>query len=287
MIKTNIMDDTKAIMDFVNNDAYNWDNGKYAALNTFSNENLTSLCKIVDLKDKNILSVASSGDYLINFILNDAKKVDTFDINIFTNYYQNLKIAAIKKLSYDEFIDFFVYHNFSKKTYAKFNEFLDLDTRFIFDVIFTYCGKKSIYYTNLFKKTNDAYISNFKNIEYIRKQIFDEAKEKMQDQKTTFGLYSYDRIPYNIYVKYDVIYLSDLVKHLNYTLNKDLLIKYHDYIINMLSKFLTNNGLIINYIPEYNNSTLSDVFNDFDLKEIDNNYNQNKKDGVLIYTKKR
>ena len=287
MIKTNIIDDAKAMIDFTTNNDHNWNNDKYSTIDTFSHENLTEVCNIIDLKDKNILSTACSGDQYINFMLNNAKKVDTFDINIFNNYYQNLKIEALKKLNYNDFLSFFVYHKFDKETYMRFNEDLDMDTKLLFDVVFKYNDKKSIYYSNLFRKNDETQIVTFKNNDYLRKQKYEIAQEKIIDKKCNFSLNIIEKIPYNFYEKYDVIYLSNLIKNLNYAISKENLNKYHDYIVNKLSRFLTDNGQIISYIPEYNDYILSNIFNDFDLEKIDNNNYNNKQDGVLIYTKKR
>ena len=69
---------------------------------TWSNENLFLYPKD-DFTNKNILSVTASGDQIINIILNNGTKIDTFDINLYSKYFVALKIAMIKAYDYETF----------------------------------------------------------------------------------------------------------------------------------------------------------------------------------------
>lgn len=69
----------------------------------WSNERLTSVFKIINVQDKRVLCVTSSGDYGVHAILNGAKAVSCFDVNRYCKYYARLKTLMIKKLSYNEF----------------------------------------------------------------------------------------------------------------------------------------------------------------------------------------
>ncbi len=55
--------------------------GKHFFMYPWSNENLDVLFKIIDVKDKDVLSVMSSGDQPLLCHYHGAKHVDTFDIN--------------------------------------------------------------------------------------------------------------------------------------------------------------------------------------------------------------
>lgn len=63
---------------------------------------------VVSPGDK-VLTVASSGDYLLKSIFNGADEITTFDINRLQYYIANLKFWAIQTLNYDEYINLF--HN--------------------------------------------------------------------------------------------------------------------------------------------------------------------------------
>lgn len=56
-------------------------------------------------KDDTVLSVTSSGCNVLNFLLYNAKKIFAVDYNPYQNYLLELKIEAIKKLNYDEFLE--------------------------------------------------------------------------------------------------------------------------------------------------------------------------------------
>ena len=67
----------------------------------FTNENIGAYFSKLDFKDKSVLTVTSSGDHIINSILMGAKEVDAFDVNPLAKHYSELKIAAIKSLTFE------------------------------------------------------------------------------------------------------------------------------------------------------------------------------------------
>ena len=74
---------------------------------SFSNENLHELFRHMDLTDKSVATVGSSGDQAIYSIFKGAKHVTIIDSNILAKPYIDLKIAAIKGLNHREFRKFF------------------------------------------------------------------------------------------------------------------------------------------------------------------------------------
>ena len=54
---------------------------------------------------KSVLTVAGSGDQALFYKLSGAENIDTFDVNINAGIIQDIKCAAIKDLSRDEYID--------------------------------------------------------------------------------------------------------------------------------------------------------------------------------------
>jgi len=51
-----------------------------------------------------ILSITSAGCNIFNFLLYNPKKILSIDFNPYQNYLLELKIEAIKKLDYEEFL---------------------------------------------------------------------------------------------------------------------------------------------------------------------------------------
>ena len=60
------------------------------------NEDLIDSCLSADFRNKNVLSVLSSGDHVLTSRFLDANNVDAFDINRLTLYYFYLRIWTIK-----------------------------------------------------------------------------------------------------------------------------------------------------------------------------------------------
>ena len=69
---------------------------KYAPTYLATNENQASALENFDVKDKDVLCVTSSGDFVFNALSLGARKVVTFDINKFARYVLDLKVATIK-----------------------------------------------------------------------------------------------------------------------------------------------------------------------------------------------
>ena len=67
----------------------------YMRLYSFTTENIKGYIKYFDLKDKNLLTVGSSGDQILNSYFEGCRDITLLDINPFAKYYVNLKIAGI------------------------------------------------------------------------------------------------------------------------------------------------------------------------------------------------
>ena len=83
----------------------------------FTDENINDMTKKLNLANKDILTVTSSGDQALNFLLEGAKSVRLFDENTYAECLFYLKKSLIENLSYEEFINFFLPGLFNKKDY--------------------------------------------------------------------------------------------------------------------------------------------------------------------------
>ena len=59
------------------------------------------------LNKRHILSVIGSGDQILNTAITTPQVIDCFDISVYPEYFINLKLAAIKTLSKEEYLDMF------------------------------------------------------------------------------------------------------------------------------------------------------------------------------------
>ena len=71
-----------------------------------SNEYLNDYFSFLDLEDKKILTVGSSGDQILYALANGAKEVTHVDISPYAKFYIDFKIATIKQLDYEDFKKF-------------------------------------------------------------------------------------------------------------------------------------------------------------------------------------
>ena len=80
---------------------------KNSAMYVFTTENLGEYIKKLKANGKKVLTVTGSGDQLINLALEGVRRVDNFDINQNAYFITQLKLAALKVLSYEEYLNFF------------------------------------------------------------------------------------------------------------------------------------------------------------------------------------
>ena len=182
-------------------------NNSYDTIYPWTNESLSTYYDLNDLKDKNVLTVTSSGDHALHAVLAGATNIDSFDKNKLCKYYSALKIAIIKTLNYDEFIKFYSNNRTIKKLNLESIFYHLNDTEKKFWEKFFYLSKhKKI--DKLFK--DDGYIKPCKNdIKYLEEEFYYKLKNKINDANITY--YDSDiKIFNNENKKYDAIFLSNI-----------------------------------------------------------------------------
>ncbi len=96
-MQKNISNDKSVLMKMLNN-YFNY-NDNIIPMYPWSNENLDELFKLIDVKDKKVLSVMASADQPLLCYLNGAEEVDTFDRNYCTLYHFYLRKWIIEHTS--------------------------------------------------------------------------------------------------------------------------------------------------------------------------------------------
>lgn len=276
------MNTIKSDLNYIFNDK----NGDtFAYLYSRTNEDLKKLFELIDVRDKNILSVLSSSDYLFSALFKEAGNVETFDINRITYRYYYLRkwliqngildagkvctqdvfkiISSIKTSNSSEmesalFWKYFFNLSRCKKNYLYYydNLFIDID------------AKKMIYEDNLRDVANilDGYNLHFKHMNICN--------------------------GFNSDNKYDVIFLSNIMDY-----NRNSKSKIND-IRDNLDDLLTDDGIIVmshfKFFSGFNieHEVFSDSFDYIPLDIIDSSityyvYKRKKKlyNGVKIKTK--
>lgn len=225
---------------------------KYSKMYIMTTENIDGYYKYFDFKNKKVLVPTSSFDHALNAILKGAIEVDTFDINRLSFYMSNLKLAAVKSLTYDEFIEFFLSDNsFNYELYKKICQYLDNDVIEYFNEIykqFNYNGK-SISNSYLFHHGHKNII---KDNTYLLDNNYDFLKEKVKNTKVVFINTSILNLSKLINKKYDLIFLSNISDYAKNLFKGDYLKKYFNFIKNDIIKLLNKNGIVqLAYIYDY------------------------------------
>ena len=233
--------------------------GVDAPMYIYATEMCSSYYPKVGVKNKRVLTICGSGDQVLNAYFFGAKEVVTFDLNAHSERMLRLKIAAIKALSYNEFLKFFgkekVNVGFSYQLYKKIRELLDKKTKEFFNYIYrinkNYGGRVAA--SDSFRRRNDfafgaylvnAYLSNGKS--YLK------LREVIDGKKIRFVRSGIDKIFNKLKgEKFDVINLSNVPNYFMGVCRRNGLdemktINYiHDKIFIGLSKILKKNGKIL------------------------------------------
>lgn len=110
----------------------------FEKLYLFSNENLGTYYKRLNLKGKRVLTVGSSGDQILYSLYYGADEVVCYDICPLSKYYFDLKVACIKNLSFEEFNKLIDLSKmiFSEEVYAKVSHDLKGESRLFWDSLY-------------------------------------------------------------------------------------------------------------------------------------------------------
>ncbi len=211
----------------------------------FTNENIAAYYSKFDFKDKRILTVLGSGDQVLNAILLGAKEIDCFDISIFANFYFALKKAAIKALTYEEFLDFFIEYNtvFEIKLYSKICKYLSPEIKKFWDSLYLEFSGYQIRKSDLFEQTFSHFTdedSILKTNLYLNETEYYKLREVIDNCEVRFfncDILSLSEVCRN---DYDFIGLSNIYSRV-WTSEKETL----ENEIVKLGKMLNKNGVII------------------------------------------
>ncbi len=243
--------------------------GTYSKLYSFTTENVAGYYSKIEFQNKKILTVCGSGDHVLNAILLGSKNIETFDINVFTYYFLNLKIAAVKELSYQDFLNYFLLENNSHamdyKLYVKLSRYLNKTVSNFWKELYKevhYNGnvlRNSPLFHNLYDTNEKKLMSNL----YLNENFFQSLKQNIKGVQITFLESSLLDLKNHCGNHYDFIFLSNISDYLSSMFNKNLLENYQDEIINPLKKKLSKNGKLF-FVYQYDVGNIRSVVDDME-----------------------
>ncbi len=182
----------------------------------YSNEQVCSTMRGLDIAGKDVLTVGSSGDQILFAQLFGANSVTCFDINPFVKQVYDYKVAAIKALTYEQANKMMTSdHLFDPATYAKISSFIkNKDSKLFWD---------DAYLNGFDNDQGLQFISSIYNCEYIENEkLFNALKQKLNEKNLKSVKYIRcdlkelnDKLPKN--AKFDYIMLSNIYDHIGFS----------------------------------------------------------------------
>lgn len=208
---------------------------------------------------KRILSVIASGDQILNSVLDGTREVDAFDISVYPKYFMYLKIAGIKALSREEYIEFFYEGpDTSEKyddMYDRMSSYLTGEAKEFWDGLFGFFEWFDIYNSTMFSSepystsyavSQNKYLDNDEEYNKLRK-VIDDVVIRTYDGNI-LDMECFD-------VSYDLVYLSNIVYYSDVNKYKEMLKKFK----------LNDNGIVLSYFYRLQDH-VKDFFNEDEIK---------------------
>ena len=217
-----------------------------------TNEPLSSYYQSFPIMNHRVLTVTASGDHILQAVSMGAKEIDAFDKNRLAIYMSKLKIAALKVLTREEFINFFYYvvnpdTFFSIDLYEKIREYLDADTQLFWDTLYEKGDLVNTIINRFFVSNiiDDSYNS------YQSEDMYYKTNEALDSVRINYRVVDLNNLPDVLVTgkRYGAMFLSNIYDHL-----KPDEVQKFPQVIEDLSKHLSDDGLIAVYIPPFDSA---------------------------------
>lgn len=250
-----------------------------------SNEMLFKNFKDLNLEGKNILTVGSSGDQVLYSLLFGAENVTCFDVNSYTKYFYDLKVAAIKTFDFEEFKKRFHFTTIYEKpkydedflsfdTYQKIRHALPEDSKYVWDNIFIETDRVPNFLPERVMNFSETYLSNKKIYDALKKTLL-EKEHNVQFFNSSIQNITDIFNKKKIKTKYDFIFLSNIFDYFTeFGLNEEKVESYKDLMQSFIPYLNPDGKIQIDYL--YGRKTDLDIFNNilntFGQKNIQTNF---------------
>lgn len=272
-------------------DIFNWIDAVYL----FTNENLPFILQNSNLNGK-ILTVTASLDHALNAILMGAKEIKMFDINSIAKYFAELKMQAVKKLSYEDFLKLYkIKPTFSGDLKLRLRN--NINSQIVYDLCLDMEDSYACFFEKLLdldffesKKWYHYYkmVSNPNYNLYMNETYFYKLKELLEEVKIDDYI-DCDMFDIKEYIgdeKYSTILFSNISSYFNEEGMKRFYI-----LLNELENNLTDDGVIQigygNVKPRKIIKGTNLISRDFVCKYKDNIKEVQNKDNIVTYYHKK
>ena len=227
---------------------------------------------------ESLLCVTSSGDQILKAIAAGVKNIDCYDISVFPKYFLELKIAAVKTLDKDEFIDYFFrlkqYDEFSDNIYDKVRCNLSSWALKFWDSLYNFYDGYEIYNSTLFSSEPYNIKEQIINMPYLLD--YDNLKNSIEHIHLNYNEGNVYDILHNSNKQYDLINLSSIIYY-----EKKLLTDYKEFLL--FCENLKDNGKVLTYLYKVNDEMLDALKKHFFEKNF--SFGRCEGDIALVYQK--
>lgn len=260
---------------------------------SFTTENIAGYFEQLQFTNKDVLTVAASGDHIINAFYKGAKNVIGFDINYLALIFTELKLVALENLDYKEFMDFFMINDeddIEKNQNAlnhtiyinKIRKYLSKSIAKNWDVLYQNFNnnghdlRNSYIFNNKYDNNSVKINSNL----YLKSEAdYNKAKERIKEKEIILINSNYKDININCHdlpniVDCDIILMSNISDYI-----KDLYNKKSSYLEQYIKDIIQNfknktNQIVCAYLYDIQNTKYrSEIDNPIFRKEIFNKLN--------------
>jgi len=230
--------------------------GHYAPLYMYGTEMMGDYYPRIGVAHKKVLTIAGSGDQMLNAYFFGASKVVGFYLNKLAKFMVHLKFEAVQSLSYKDFLRFF--GTGKKDASLDYQLYMRLSlpkrTQKFFDQLyayFNYNGRKMAQ-SHFFHERKLTYSPLTKINPYVENEhSYNSMKQILFEEKVNVIIANVTDIGKKIKEKYDVINLSNtssfVAHHYRVTGIKNPEMHFYETVLLKLKKNLTRKGKIFYY----------------------------------------
>ncbi len=266
---------------------------RFSSIYLFTTENIAGYMNELDFTNKKIITVTGSSDHIINAILKGCTDITTFDINPLTKYYMDLKLSAIKELSYSEFLNFILYDtekSFNYELIKKLNMDSESKAFWLNELSKNEYNGLKMKYSALFNLKYFDFQNKINCNLYLNEENYDIIKNRLAIVKIKFVKSNLKDLKLN--KNYDFMFLSNISDYINTIYKDNYLINYKKLIFKFSKKVKV---LYFAYIYDVKNKekrsmiddikNVKEIFGDIKIKKFKSallNVKINTEDAVLI-----
>ncbi len=257
-------------------------NGNGSTMNSYckiyqnTTENLKAYMPLLEGDYKSALLPTSSGDHLLEAILNGITNVTCFDINHLARYFAELKFAAIKNFSKDEYINFMYKNTLNREMFEFLKNSLENDVSIFWKELFAHSDinriKHNLFFSVGLIDKNKKIINGADFYEYSASHFtrymdddnYNIVQNRLQNTKINYIESDILDLPQTLENSYDLINLTNIYEYVNDKIFDDSAKEFADTVRKLIT-YLNNDGkMLIDYkyecgvkdINKYKNKTI-------------------------------